>query len=115
MAERHERLTAEADEIAWRLAAARLRVLRGEREARASGWSEGLALRESARQRLEALDEELARLALDRERTSAALADADASLGEASAIRVEAEREVRAVVERVADARAALARAASNA
>src|ERR671930_1952236 len=38
MAKRHEQLTAEADELAGKLAAARLRDLITEREARRSGW-----------------------------------------------------------------------------
>src|SRR5207248_4738964 len=56
MAKRHERLTGEADEIAWRLAAARLRDLQRNRETRQGGWEEGLAKRREAKDRLEALD-----------------------------------------------------------
>src|SRR5215510_7980224 len=41
MAERHEQLTLQASELAWRLAAARLRALRRERERRQGGWDEG--------------------------------------------------------------------------
>src|SRR5919205_3889356 len=43
MAKRHEELTAEADSVTVKLAAARLRDLLGERERRTSGWDEGLA------------------------------------------------------------------------
>src|SRR5438552_13600984 len=62
MAKRHERLTGEADEIAWRLAAARLRDLQRNRETRQGGWEEGLAKRRDAKDRLEALDADIERL-----------------------------------------------------
>src|SRR5207247_10284258 len=48
MAKRHERLTGEADEIAWRLAAERLRDLQRNRETRQGGWEEGRAKRRDA-------------------------------------------------------------------
>src|SRR5438876_4781525 len=51
MAKRHERLTGEADEIAWRLAASRLRSLLQDRENRQGGWEEGLAKRREAKDR----------------------------------------------------------------
>src|SRR3989454_7129568 len=41
MAKRHEQITAQADELAWRLAAARLRDLRGDRGRKQGGWEEG--------------------------------------------------------------------------
>src|ERR671931_69488 len=59
MAERHEKLTTEAEELAWRLAAARLRALHEERESRSAGWQDGLTRREEARARVQELDEEL--------------------------------------------------------
>src|SRR5438105_6184016 len=52
MAKRHEQLTGQADELAWRLAAARLRDLVGTRDVRTAGWEEGLAKRKEARDRL---------------------------------------------------------------
>src|ERR671930_1476143 len=51
MAARHEQLSAEAEELAWRLAAAGLRELYAARDARMSGWEEGLRLRGEARDR----------------------------------------------------------------
>src|SRR5437588_5219284 len=49
MAARHERLSSEAEELAWRLAAARLRNLYAERTRRSGGWEEGGRLRAGAR------------------------------------------------------------------
>src|SRR5438874_8898834 len=72
MAKRHEKLTSEADELAWRLAAARLRDLMAERERRRSGWEEGLAKRSEARGRLEALDADIERLPRTRAEAAAA-------------------------------------------
>ncbi|MGZ4153090.1 MAG: AAA family ATPase [Actinomycetota bacterium] len=77
MAKRHEELAAEADGIAVRLAAARLRDLLSERERRASGWDEGLARRQAARERLDALDAEVTAAAEARERAVNELADAE--------------------------------------
>src|SRR5438093_940929 len=57
MAKKHETLTAEADALARKLAAARLRALLRERERRRGGWDEGLEARAQARERLHALDE----------------------------------------------------------
>src|SRR5512132_277802 len=77
MAKRHEDLAAEAAGIAVRLAAARLRDLLSERERRASGWDEGLARRQAARERLDALDAEVTAAAEARERAVTELADAE--------------------------------------
>ena len=74
MAKRHETLTAEADTVAVRLAAARLRDLWDERERRKEGWDEGVARRTSARERLDALDGRVAAAADERARSVWALA-----------------------------------------
>src|SRR3989449_3711271 len=58
-AKRHEQLTAQAEELSRRLAAARLSALLQEKERRRSGWDEGLELRRAARERLDALDAEV--------------------------------------------------------
>src|SRR5947208_6440974 len=79
MAKRHEQLTTEADEVAWRLAAARLRDLLGDRDARLSGWEEGLAKRRGAKDRLEALDADIERLTRARAEVSEGLAEAQES------------------------------------
>ena len=59
MAKKHETLSAQAEELSRKLAAARLRGLLAERERRRGGWDEGLAQREEARARLDALDSEV--------------------------------------------------------
>src|SRR5437899_7216481 len=56
-AKRHEELSAQADELAWCLAAARLRDLLADQQRRGSGWDEGMELRDHARADSEALDE----------------------------------------------------------
>jgi chromosome segregation protein len=114
MAGRHERLTKEAEDAAWRLAAARLRALQEERESRSGGWQEGLALREEARARVQELDEELAALAARREQTARALHEAELEAERASAHRASAERDARSAVDRVMQARARLARAQAD-
>src|SRR2546426_1115122 len=60
MAHRHEELTAEADAVAVKLAAARLRDLLAERDRRTGGWDEGLERRKGARDRLDSLDQDVA-------------------------------------------------------
>src|SRR6478672_8659107 len=59
MAKRHETLTAEADRLSRTLAAARLRALVREQERRRDGWDQGLVERSQARERLDALDEQV--------------------------------------------------------
>jgi chromosome segregation protein len=114
MAERHEKLTAQADEVAWRLAAARLKALLEERDSRAGGWQQGLAARAEAKAALQAVDEELSALAARRERTTTALGQAELAHERATARRGKAESDRRAAVDRVAEARAALARAQAD-
>jgi len=109
MAKRHEELTAQADELAWRLAAARLRSLLEDRDRRKAGWDEGLERRKAARELLDALDEDVARAADDRERTSRELFRTEAVMREAQAARSASEHALREAVERESDARAALA------
>ncbi|MFL5798592.1 MAG: chromosome segregation SMC family protein [Actinomycetota bacterium] len=115
MAARHERLSSEAEELAWRLAASRLRDLYAGRDAKMSGWEEGLRLRTEARDRLAALDAELARLAQARGGTETALAEAEDRHRAAAEFRSQAERALRRAVDRVADARSRLAQSAAHA
>ena len=76
-AKKHEQLTAEADALAGKLAAARLRALLRERERRKGGWDQGLEERRSARERLDALDAEVLAGADARAEATTALADAE--------------------------------------
>src|SRR5262245_30121442 len=77
LAGRHEALTAEAAELAVRLAAARLRELLADRERRAPAWADMESKERGANERLAHLDSEITRL--DGER---ALADARRSATE---------------------------------
>jgi chromosome segregation protein len=115
MAARHEQLSAEAEELAWRLAAAGLRELYAGRDARMSGWEEGLRRRAEARDRLAALDADLAKLAEARSATEAALAEAEDANRIAAEDRSEAERRLRGAVDRVAEARSRLAQSSAQA
>ena len=115
MAERHERLTLQAEELAWRLAAARLRGLYAERDSRMSGWEEGVRLRTEARDRLGSLDADLLRLGEARSASESGLAEAEARHRIAVAERSEAERLLRLAVDRVAEARSRLAQSAAHA
>jgi chromosome segregation protein len=114
MAARHEQLTTEADELAWRVAAARLRTLYADLDARSGGWDEGLRLRSDARLGLEALDADLVRLAEARAAAETALAEAEEAYRAAEERRSDAERALRRAVERVSDARSRLAQSAAH-
>jgi chromosome segregation protein len=109
VARRHEELQAQAEELSWRVAAARLRVLQAERESRRSGWEEGLARRQDARDRLEALDRDIASLGEERERTGRALQEAEAAFQDAQQEKSEAEAALRQAMSRESEARSRMA------
>ena len=109
MATRHEQLTSQADELAWRVAAARLRDLYAERERRTAGWDEGLALRSTARGRLDELDEALVGLQQERERAAKALGAAEAGLAASQEEKSAAEAALREAIDRESEARSKLA------
>jgi chromosome segregation protein len=114
MAQRHEKLTAEADELSVKLAAARLRTLLAEREQRRAGWEEGLERRRAARARLDALDERVQGAADERARAVWALQEAEGALRLALSARSEAEAELRRALEAESEARQALAAEATR-
>jgi chromosome segregation protein len=114
IAKRHEELSAQADAIAVRLAAARLRGLIAERDRRSGGWEEGVAKRTAAREQLDALDEQVGLVADDRARAVWALQEAEGTLAETHAERSAAELELRHAVERESAARQKLAAEASR-
>jgi chromosome segregation protein len=109
MAKRHEDLTAEADRISVRLAAARLRDLLVERERRTGGWDEGLSRRAQAKERLEGLDERVIGVADERARAVWALQEAEGRFAEAQAARSATELELRRAVDIESEARQELA------
>jgi chromosome segregation protein len=100
MAKKHETLTAQADELSRKLAAARLRALLAERDRRRGGWDQGLRVRQEARERLDSLDGDVLAAAEARAATSRALADAEVRFRSAHADRAEAEQVFRDAVER---------------
>jgi chromosome segregation protein len=114
MAQRHEQLTTQAEQFSIKLAAARLRDLRGERERRRSGWTEGIERRRAARVRLDELDGELVRVADARAAAVTELESAERRFREAQALRSRVEHDYRRAVERESAARAELAEQSSR-
>ncbi|MEX0754273.1 MAG: AAA family ATPase [Actinomycetota bacterium] len=114
MAGRHETLAAQADEFAIKLAAARLRDLRIERDKRSSGWDEGLVKRTEARARLDGLDERVVATADARAQATWALQAAETTFRDAQTARSDAERSFRSAVERESAARTELAHEATK-
>ena len=115
MAQRHETLTGQAEELSRRLAAARLRALLRERDRRKEGWDEGLDVRAAARERLDELDTEVLEAADGRARAARALSDAEETLRAASGDRERAERLARDSLAAEALARENLASQATRA
>ncbi|HEX2031241.1 MAG TPA: AAA family ATPase [Actinomycetota bacterium] len=108
-ATKHEELSALAAELAWRLAASRLRALYEERDGRRPGWERGMALRKEADERLAALDAEIASIAGRLVEAEAALEAAERRHAEAAGTRTRAESRLREAVRDEGDARARLA------
>ncbi|MCD6021556.1 MAG: condensin subunit Smc [Actinomycetia bacterium] len=115
MARKHETLTAQAEELSRKLAAARLRGLLAERERRQGGWDEGLAQRQEARARLDALDAEVLAGAEARAAAARRLADVELRFRDAQADRTEAEQVFRGALDLEGSARQALASQAGSA
>ncbi|MDH4111529.1 MAG: AAA family ATPase, partial [Actinomycetota bacterium] len=109
MAKKHERLSEEAEALARKLAAARLRALVRERERRAEGWQRGLDERTAARARLDALDSRVLEAADARAVASTALADAELAFRSTAEDRRRAEQAFREAVEHEGAAREGLA------
>jgi len=114
-ARKHEQLSQQADELARKLAAARLRALLREQERRKGGWDQGLEERKLARERLDALDGEVLAAADERAAATGALATAEQDFRAASLDREHAEQAFRAAVERETGARQELAGQAQRA
>jgi chromosome segregation protein len=114
MANKHETLTAEAETLSRRLAAARLRALLREKDRRAEGWQRGLDERTGARERLDALDGEVLAAADARATASTALADAELTFRRTAEERRRAEHAFREAVEHEGEAHEQLASHASR-
>ncbi len=114
MARRHEDLSAEADAISVRLAAARLRDLLGDRERRTSGWDEGLTKRKEARELLDAIDGQVIVASDERARAVWALQECEGTLQGSQTARSAAELDLRRAVDAASVARTELAQHASR-
>jgi chromosome segregation protein len=108
-AKRHEDLTAQAEDLSSKLAAARLRALLRERDRRVDGWERGLEERRAARERLDALDGEVLAAADARAAATGTLANAEQSFRSERFEREQAETDYREAVERASNARETLA------
>jgi chromosome segregation protein len=105
LAERHEALSREADELAGKLAAARLRELHGERERRTPSWEEAEARQAEAKARMDAMDARIALLEPARDQAETAELEAEASHAAAVRSRSEAEARLRTAIRRESEAR----------
>ncbi|HEV8622280.1 MAG TPA: AAA family ATPase [Actinomycetota bacterium] len=114
MAHRHEELTAEADAVAMKLAAARLRELLAERDRRTGGWNEGLEVRKQVRDRLDSLDQDVASAADARASAVWRLQEAEALFRQSQEEKSSAERSLRMAVEAESMVRTQLAAEASR-
>jgi chromosome segregation protein len=110
-ASKHEAYSAEAEDLARRLAAARVRALYEERDRRRPDWEEGQAGRRRAEDRMGELDAALAELGPRLAGAEAALAEAEREEAEALEARLAAEAALREAVRAEADARARAAEA----
>jgi len=108
---KYEKLSAEAEELAIRLAAARLRGLYASRDSRMPGWEEGREKRAEAEEQLRALDAEIASLAQQLQAGEARLAQAEEEEVGSGSSRSTAEAELRKAVEAEGEAKARLAEA----
>ncbi len=115
MATKHEQLTTQAEELSRKVAAARLRALLRERERRKDGWDRGIEARRVARERLDALDNDVLAAADARALAARALTDAEQAFRGAQADRETGERDYREAVDREAASREALAGQATRA
>ncbi len=115
LAARHEELSREADEIAAKLAAVRLRELHRDRDRRRPSWAEAEGRQRAARERLDALGERLEGLERRRAEAEAAEREAEARHAAAQAARSRAEAELREAIRRESDARARMAAATNSA
>ncbi|HEX2088376.1 MAG TPA: AAA family ATPase [Actinomycetota bacterium] len=105
LARRHESLSAEAAEVAAKLAAARLRELYAERDRRLPAWEAVAAKQQKMRERLAQLDNELARLDGERAVAEAAERRAEELYLAAVAARTDAESRLRLAIRREGEAR----------
>jgi chromosome segregation protein len=105
LARRHEALIGEAADLARKLAAARLRALYQDRDRRGPAWQEAEARRQHIRQRLAALDGEIAKLDAARTEAESRVRRAEQLQTEALRAKSEAEDRLREAMRQEASAR----------
>jgi chromosome segregation protein len=105
LAERHEALTSEAQALAGRLAAARLRELYAERDRRRPAWQEAEARQAEVRERLAELDNRIAELDGERALTEAAQRHAEMLQDQTSQAKSDAEGGLRGAIREESAAR----------
>jgi chromosome segregation protein len=106
---KYETLQSEATELAWRLAAARLRAQYVERDRGTPTWEEGRNRRAQAEDRLAALDAEIASLTDRLATAERTLTEAETEEADAAGARLRAEAQLREAVRAEGEARARLA------
>lgn len=109
MASKHEKLTTEAEDLAWRLEAARLKGLHAAHAVKKPAWEEGLGKRTAAKQRLEDLDARIDAIGGVREAAVAALAVAEQAARQTQETRSLADGALQMAKDAEAAARARLA------
>jgi chromosome segregation protein len=114
LAQRHEDLTAQAEELATKLAAAGLRDLLSDRERRGPAWARAEARQAQARSRLRKLDEEIEGLEVKRAGAAAEAAALEAEQDEAAGAKSVAEAELRRGLKEEGAVRERLAGAATG-
>jgi chromosome segregation protein len=105
LARRHESLSADAAEVAAKLAAARLRALYAERDRRLPAWEAVAARQQEIQERLAQLDNELGRLDGERTVSEAAERRAEELFLSSVAARADAESRLRSAIRREGEAR----------
>jgi chromosome segregation protein len=108
-AEKHRTLSEQADELSWRIAAARLRDLTEMSASRRSGWEEGQTRRRKAEERLKALDADIAELGERLAATEQELRAAEDAGAAAIEARSSAEHALREAVKGEGESRARVA------
>src|SRR5205823_1752950 len=114
LAERHDTLTREAEDLARKLAGARLRDLLTELERRRPEWERWEARRSDVRAQLAALDERIARLDQEREAAEAAARAAEIRQEELGGSKSDAEARLRTALRTEGQARERLAQATNS-
>src|SRR5207245_6199553 len=114
LASRHETLTAEAGDLARKLAAARLRELYRERDAGRPGWQEAEGRQTEAQARVAEFDAQISRLETERQQAEEKQGETEAEQARALEEKSRSEGRLRAAIRAEADVRERLAATAGR-